>query len=191
MVAIEKRSSFGTTGAIEMGSVQELPELPVFAYEGNGVITRAIADAMGGNGRTGPPGERAVPVAVVGYTDDSSSSDVQAYGGYWVYNCRLDGTTLVVDKVTNLSGILHLAKQDGKYDVFSIEPLDPRSIGSTTLKRFHDPEIMADIVEAFDIESEKAVSVRDTFFGTYAEACSAAGITIENVDFGNGPQPLQ
>ena len=97
----------------------------------------------------------------------------------------------MVDKITDLSGILHLAKQDGKYDVFSIETMDPRSVGSTTLQRFHDPEIMADIVEAFDIESEKAVSVRDTFFGTYAEACSAAGITIENVDFGNGPQPLK
>lgn len=190
-VGSDKKVSFETKETIEMGSVPEVPDLPVFTYEGNSVITRAIADYLGANFRTGKPGETAVPVTVVGHTDDGSSSDIQAYGGYWIYNCRLDGTTLVVDKVTDLSGILHLAKQDGKYEVFSIEKLDPTSIGSTALKRFHDPEVMADIVEAFDSESETAVSVRNTFFGTYAEACSAAGITIENVDFGNGPQPLQ
>ena len=37
---------------------------------------------------------------------------------------------------------------------------------------------------------DKAVAVRKTFFGMYAEAASAAGITIDSFDLGNGPEPM-
>ena len=88
------------------------------------------------------------------------------------------------------TGLNELAKADGKYQVFSIEPLDPSTMGSTSLKKLHDPEAMADIVEASNRNSDKAVAVRKTFFGMYAEAASAAGITIDSFDLGNGPEPM-
>ena len=49
---------------------------------------------------------------------------------------------------------------------------------------------MADIVEASNRNSDKAIAVRKTFFGIYAEAASAAGITIDSFDLGNGPEPM-
>ena len=189
-VDADKKVTFTSKEVKAMSAAQDFPEMPVFTYEGNSVITRAISDYLGQNFRTGNPGEASVPVVAVGFTDDSSSSDIKAYGGYWVYRCHLDGTTLVMDELIDLTGILHLAKADGKYQVFSIEPLDPSTMGSTSLKKLHDPEAMADIVEASNRNSDTAIAVRKTFFGIYAEAASAAGITIDSFDLGNGPEPM-
>ena len=114
-----------------------------------------------------------IPSGSIIATDESNPDDIKVWANFWLFNCNVDGETLVIASGGHFPGLLHLKKTDAGYEGVSFERVD-----SGTGHRESAMKIFGEHFDAFEAASSNDEETNNMNTKSIADYVKANNIAV-------------
>jgi len=175
-------------------SFERAPALPAYVYPGTDETEGAVANGLASGDLAAQylqePGMVTIPVVNIHKTEAVDETHAKVYGSFWVLNYVKRGSVLQCVSGGEYAGLANLEKNEGGWQMVSLEPAGDGDDYAEDLKRFAngDQELLQKYFDMSDLSQAAQQETRTRMIREYVEANSLPITAYQ--DYGWDPVPL-
>ncbi len=144
--------------------------VPEYTYYGSDLVTAGVCREIVKMAKDSydTEGLISVPGPLIFLVDDSDKNDIKVWGAFYVYNYKLNGTTLECESGGREDGLMHFKAEDGDLTLTSYEVTESGGGYMESLEKIcagHDG-----LVKKFSTTDEQITGAREQFLKEWIEA---------------------